>query len=134
MAFPNEQVTPANVNVAFNYSNSAEGILNDLLLSFIPGTPAGTPFDLTAASGYALFLDNGLTPGAIGYVSTSVAAALTSHSSTGGSSAVTAANLTTAFALLNAGGRTNGTASLTATDGTNTILAAKGSWSASLVP
>jgi hypothetical protein len=127
-AFPDLFSVPANVNAQLNYSISST-YANPLLLSFAPTDANGGLFDLTNATSYTLNLDNGQQGGTIGYVANAVTCTKVSGTTTGGSLSVTAADIKTA--IIDTAGENNsasGRLSISATDGTNTVMVARGTW------
>lgn len=129
MAFPSLLAVPAQVTLAINYSINST-LANGLSLAFKPTLADGTAFDLTAATSYNVQVDNGGTPGTIGYTGGDVGNTLVSATSSGGSLSMTAAQvaaLVTGFAGANQSA--SGRLSITATDGTDTVIIARGQYS-----
>jgi hypothetical protein len=130
MAFSTLQVTPASVQLTLGSSLETSNA-NDAFLSFAPTVPGGTVLDLTPATSYTVSIDNGLQPGQPGYVATTPANTKISGSSTGGSLKIAASDWTVSIAallysLLNSG---SGRLCVSATDGTNNIIVARGQYS-----
>jgi hypothetical protein len=85
-----------------------------------------TAFDLTAMTSAEIKMDNGQSGSAL--IVNTTANTLVSHGSTGCVISISQANALGAIGTLIAGGASGGRISISATDGTNTVLIGLGRW------
>ena len=125
---------PSSVNLKFIRSYNAE-LINGFEIDFAPTLASGAKFNLSNGTAYTLTLDNGETIATNPYTYRTVVNTLLTAGATGGSLSVTSSEITADIPNLQANtGATSGKVSITATDGTNVVVVATGTWSVSTVP
>lgn len=125
---------PSSVTLRFIRSYNAS-LINGFETDFAPTLASGAKFNLTNTTAYALTLDNGEKLGTNPYASKTVANTLLTAGATGGSLSVTSSEITADINNLQANtGAQGGKVSITATDGTNVVVVATGTWGFSIVP
>jgi hypothetical protein len=128
MAFASLLAIPARINPVLIHSLQLGD--NGLVISFVPTIAAGTPFDLTAATSYTICMDSGVPLSNPSYLQETPANTLLTASNTGGSLSIAAvASGLVVSALVDPNYSGSGRITISATDGTNTVIVAAGTWS-----
>jgi hypothetical protein len=129
MALASLLAVPARVNLALTLIASAAQ-LNGIEVDFAPTLASGAKFNLSGATSYAVAMDNGQDFASGAYFEASPPNTLLTAGAAGGSLTILAAELESAYNALQATFAANsGRISITASDDTNTVLVATGTWS-----
>lgn len=133
MAFSQLNPVPGQLTLTTNYSVNGNQAGEGVTLQATAKNPDGTAWDATSTTVITVNMDNGLNY-ANQIVSYQPATTLNSHNASGINFTIAKADMTTALNALQVGGVNNGRINLFASDGTNNILVASGTWAMKYTP